>query len=77
MNANEPAFPLTTKRFSDLTGASYPSTAPGLTKREWMATKAMATLANSIGGVYSCEAVAKSAVRYADALLAELNKEQK
>lgn len=50
---------------------------PGLTKRELFAAMAMQGLCSQESKCYFDGAIAAYAVEYADALIAELNKEQK
>lgn len=48
---------------------------PGLTKREYIAVKCLAAICEeSYSSGLTCEEIASDAVRYADALLAELAK---
>lgn len=72
-NSNEPAFPRATQNMWT-----------GLTKREYFAAMAMQGLLSGLGfvekdgqvGLISHEELAKPSVDYADALLAELEKEK-
>lgn len=68
MTAHDPAYPCETRQF---TPAGY-DRHPGLTKRELYAAMAMQ---GQIGEPKFAEAIARRAVIYADALLAELAKD--
>lgn len=73
-NGNESAFP-----GQELDGSGMPRTGLqwGLTKREYFAAKAMqGILAGDMDSVLKPKHVAISSAQYADALLAELAKEQ-
>jgi hypothetical protein len=76
---NESAFPSWTmlEQFDDEVGryVKIPVTIDGLTKREWFAGLAVQSVTLNQYGNF--ETVAKKAVAIADALLAELSKEEK
>lgn len=65
---NEPAFPT-----DHVVNAPR---ATGLTKREYFAGLAMQAICQDRTSVYKVESIAKGAVEYADALMAELEKEK-
>jgi hypothetical protein len=74
-----PAFPVLppVDAFGD-EAPGFPTPEVGLTKREYIATLAMAGLVSCVGTVkWSAKEAAESAVKHADALLAELAKAPK
>lgn len=77
MKGNEPAFPIESQGVPG--SQSWLAGARGLTKREYFAGLAMQahTYGWTTDGSIHAKHVAEMSVEYADALLAELSKEQK
>lgn len=74
MNPKEPAFPGETNRF-DSCGDRFTTKHKGISLRAYFAVKAMAGLVSCPTANCTYEELARHSVKYADALIAELSKQ--